>query len=241
MTLSITVFVLGTTGEVAADSSRVVAIHPISNLLQGNVYLIETGKDLFMVDAGYPGYERMILKTLARFPDKKLKLIFLTHAHFDHFGSARAMRQKTGAPIGIHRLDAPALLSGATIIDSAKGWGRIGLLFKPAAERILSVKPCPVDILFEDNDSLDHLGLRATVLHTPGHSDGHCCLIVQDSIAFTGDLLVTLFGVQKQNLYARSWKTIDSSLAVLKALNPVRCYSGHHRRIVTREELAKIK
>jgi glyoxylase-like metal-dependent hydrolase (beta-lactamase superfamily II) len=224
-----------------ADSPRVIAIHPIRNLMQGNVYLLETEKELFLIDAGYPGYERMVLKELKKFPDKKLTLIFITHAHFDHFGSARALQKKTGAMIGIHRLDAPALMRGATIIDSAKGWGRIGLPFKPLAEKLLSVKPCLADILLENNDRLDHLGLPATVVHTPGHSDGHCCLIVSDSIAFTGDLLLTLFGPEKQNLYARSWKTIDSSLAVLKALNPATCYTGHHRMVITREELVKIK
>ncbi|MBN2037628.1 MAG: hypothetical protein JW768_12880, partial [Chitinispirillaceae bacterium] len=59
---------------------------------------------------------------------------------------------------------------------------------------LLAIKPTIADILFENGDSLDHLGLRATVVHTPGHSDGHCCLMVQDSLAFTGDLLLTLFG-----------------------------------------------
>jgi len=219
----------------------VVAIHPIPNLLQGNVYLIETGRDLFLVDAGYPGHERLILKALKTIPNKKLKLIFITHAHFDHYGSARALREATGALIGIHRLDAPAMMRGATVIDSGRGWGRIGLPLKPLAEKLLSVKPTLADVLFENGDRLDHFGLPATVLHTPGHSDGHSCLIVQDSIAFTGDLLLTVFGPAKQNLYARSWKAIDSSLAVLKAANPVRCYTGHHRMAITREELAQIK
>jgi hydroxyacylglutathione hydrolase len=225
----------------AQAASPLVAIHPIRNFSQVNVYLLETKKELFLVDAGYPGYERLILKQLKRYPGKKLKLIFLTHAHFDHYGSARAVREKTGALIGIHRLDAPALMRGSTLIDSAKGWGKIGLPLLPLAEKMLCVKPAIADILFENNDSLDHLGLRATVLHTPGHSDGHCCLVVQDSLAFTADLVLTLFGPEKQNLYANSWGTIDSSIAVLQRLNPVRCYTGHHRMIVTREELAGIK
>jgi hydroxyacylglutathione hydrolase len=226
----------------APDSTPpVLAIHPIRNLFQLNVYLIETEKDLFLIDAGYPAYEGLIMKKLKEFPQKRLKLIFLTHAHFDHYGSARAIREKTGALIGIHHLDAPALMRGATLIDSSKGWGRLGLPLLPLAEKMLSIKPTIADVLLDDGDRLDHFGLRARVLHTPGHSSGHCCLIVQDSLAFTGDLLLTLFGPEKQNLYARSWSSIDSSLAVVKTLNPVRCYTGHHRMIITRGELARIK
>jgi hydroxyacylglutathione hydrolase len=227
--------------DITDSTPSILAIHPIRNLFQVNVYLIETEKDLFLIDAGYPGYEGLIMKKLKAFPTKRLKLIFLTHAHFDHYGSARAVREKTGALIGIHRLDAPALFRGATLIDSSRGWGRLGLPLLPLAEKMLSVKPTLVDVLFDDDDRLDHFGLRARVLHTPGHSDGHCCLIVQDSLAFTGDLLLTLFGPEKQNLYARSWSTIDSSLAIVKAFNPIRCYTGHHRMIITREELARIQ
>ena len=76
------------------------------------VYLIETGSSLFLVDAGSPGEEKKILRHIKKYGEKKLRLIFITHGHFDHYGSAAALQRLTGALIAIHKDDAMAMAEG---------------------------------------------------------------------------------------------------------------------------------
>ncbi|MBD3344624.1 MAG: MBL fold metallo-hydrolase [Chitinivibrionales bacterium] len=143
-------------------------IHPI-HILGSNAYIIETENELYLIDAGYPGFEKRILKKVHSL-EKKLRLIILTHAHFDHYKSAAAMRKATGALIGIHSLDADYLCQGTTPLDSVSILGLFGKLILPLAEKITKPPPTPPDILFEDNDSLDKYGLDAKIIHTPGHT-----------------------------------------------------------------------
>jgi glyoxylase-like metal-dependent hydrolase (beta-lactamase superfamily II) len=41
-----------------------------------------------------------------------LKAIWITHAHYDHYGSAATLRRATGARIGVHPADANYLVRG---------------------------------------------------------------------------------------------------------------------------------
>jgi len=64
-----------------------------------------------------------------------------------------------------------------------------GLL--PLAELCLRPEPVKPDLLLEDGDDLGDYGLQARVIHTPGHTLGSSCLIVEERIGFVGDLLST--------------------------------------------------
>ena len=74
-----------------------------------NVYLIEDGRELALIDTGFPGQSGAILSAvegLGRRPTD-LRHIVLTHAHPDHVGSAAALVTATGARTYMHRLDVP--------------------------------------------------------------------------------------------------------------------------------------
>ena len=66
-------------------------------------YLIR-GKDIVMIDGGMPGKLRVFKRKLERLDinPTDIKLIVLTHSHFDHSGSAREIREFTGAEIAVH-------------------------------------------------------------------------------------------------------------------------------------------
>ncbi len=59
-----------------------------------------------LVDAGLPGYAGPILAKLEELGHPDLRLIYITHAHVDHYGSAAAVQRATGAPIAVHADDA---------------------------------------------------------------------------------------------------------------------------------------
>ena len=199
-------------------------------LLMSCAYLVQQNDRLILVDAGIPGEEKRILRSMASAGYGELNLIFITHAHIDHYGSADALRDLTGAPVAVHRADSQALARGETRLGTAKGIGKLVMRLFPAIQRIWPTPPIPADIILEDGDSLSTIGIDATVLHTPGHTFGSSSLLVSDA-AFVGDLLTTTRGHPRlQRFYAESWPLLKTSLDGLIAAGPNIVYPGHGRK-----------
>lgn len=90
-----------------------------------------------------------------------VKHIVITHAHIDHVGGAMKLRALTGAPILLNENDF-ALLK---MLDVQAAW--LGMAAPEAVE---------IDQSLAQGDSLQTGSLVATVLHTPGHTEGSICL-----------------------------------------------------------------
>ena len=196
----------------------------------GRAYLIESDAGLVLVDAGSPHCERIILRRMRALGRDDLRLIFVTHAHLDHYGSAAALRRITGAPIAIHSADADAIACGETILGETRGRGRLLAPLFPWLERYLQPEPTPPDLLVNDGDTLASFGLSATVFHTPGHTPGSCSLLVDGCLAFVGDLLSGGGRPHPQRYFADDWGAIRDSLSRLQSLQPAWIYPGHGRR-----------
>ena len=205
-------------------------------------YLIESDAGLVLVDAGLPRCERSVLRRMRALGRDDLQLIFITHAHLDHYGSAAALRRLTGAPIVIHRADGDAMARGETPIRSARGRGWLLLALLPLIESVLRPEPTLPDLLLDDGDDLRAYGfdLDAVVLHTPGHTPGSSCLIVEGRFAFVGDLISTTCRSTAQRFFADDWSLIPDSLARLQALKPEWVYAGHGRRPLSGEALQRL-
>ena len=68
----------------------------VLGMLENNVYLISDGESTLVVDPSCKA--DAILEAL---DGRKVDAIVLTHRHFDHVGAARALREKTGAPVTV--------------------------------------------------------------------------------------------------------------------------------------------
>ena len=91
-------------------------------------------KGAIMIDGGSPNAGRKFLKKMKSYSldTEEIQLIVLTHVDFDHVGSAKEIKEITGAKIAIHENDRMNLEQG--IFNWPKGvtpWGRIshGLFF----------------------------------------------------------------------------------------------------------------
>ena len=110
----------------------------------------------------------------------------------------------------------------------------------PLAERVLKPPAVCPDIVLTDGDSLDRYGIRADVVHTPGHTHGSISIIVQDSIVFAGDLFIAAPFFDKQRFFMQSWSAIDASIEKLLRYRFEKVYIGHTGRIADRMMVKKL-
>ena len=146
-------------------------------------YLI-VGETLTLVDSGLPwdgGGVLAYIESLGRRP-RELRRILMTHGHPDHAGSAARLSRATGAEIIAHRADTVAMGDGRRALAYK---GSLGMIRAP----IPFQRPAVARRLVEDGDLLPiHGGIR--VVHTPGHTPGSLCFLLERSGAmFTGDTI----------------------------------------------------
>jgi glyoxylase-like metal-dependent hydrolase (beta-lactamase superfamily II) len=214
-------------------------IHPISCGL-GIGFLIETTGGLFLIDSGSPGHEQKVLSKIRELGRSDLKLIWITHAHYDHYGSAAALRRITGAIIGVHPADAANLTAGLSPLGTSR---RHGFLLQFALGVLKQFQPIPQtqpDITIDDGSSLENYGLNATIMHTPGHTPGHTCIQLAGGIIFAGDLIGKFVNARRQQFLATNWSQLSNSLEKLKAAKPEWIYTGHSKIPISGESLLRI-
>ena len=128
----------------------------------------EGREDCIVVDPG--GEPDRIRKAL---DGRRIAAILLTHGHFDHIGAVKSLMDEN-VRLMIHEKDAP-LLTDPSLNAS------LALLRRPYTA------PAATDLL-RDGDELTLAGLKVQVMHTPGHTPGGACFLIEDHL-FTGDTL----------------------------------------------------
>ena len=128
--------------------------------LQCNCSVIgdESTREAMVID---PGDDINDVLALAQKHGLTVKQIVITHAHIDHVGGAMKLRQITGAPILLNQNDY-ALLK---MLDLQAAW--VGMASPGKVE---------IDQALGDGEKVRAGSLEATVLHTPGHTEGSVCL-----------------------------------------------------------------
>jgi hydroxyacylglutathione hydrolase len=208
---------------------------------QSVAHLIDLPSGLILVDAGSPGKERRILQEVERMGGGNLRLIFITHAHFDHYGSAAAVRHLTGAPVAIHEKDVDFMARGETPLGSVRGRGKVAQIFLPLAELLYRPEPTKADIVFTGGDRFDEFDVEVAAVHLPGHTPGSSGLFVDNKIAFVGDLISTTGRPHAQPYYATDWSEIAQSLERLRTFAPEWVYPGHGLQPLPGSELDQLR
>jgi len=136
--------------------------------LGANNYLLTDENEAVLIDCSEVKQE-----ILDELKDKTLKYILLTHGHFDHVLGVNGMKECTGAKVLVHKNDISRMEESANIMRT---FGVIG------------VETPKADDYINDNDILKFGNTEIKVIHTPGHTEGCVCYLI-DGQLFSGDTL----------------------------------------------------
>ena len=158
-----------------------------------------------------PGSAEKILSQAEK--DKlKIEKILLTHSHWDHFADAHILKEKTGAFLYVHSLDAKNLeIPGSDGVP----------LFTP-------IHPVVPNFFLKEGEIIRVGPLCLEVIHTPGHSPGGVSFYLKnENILFAGDTLF-LGGIGRLDLPTGNVDDMKKSLMKLARLpQKTRVISGH--------------
>jgi len=185
-------------------------LHAVIGPLNTNLYVLADAstREAIAIDTATP-----CLEWIAGALDDRgwtLKLIISTHGHWDHMGDNAAVAEHTGAPIAVHPLDRHRLVDPQP-------------LFAP-----FPIVPCVPAVDLAEGGEIRFGGIRLSVLHTPGHTEGSVCLLAADEgLLFSGD---TLFpgGWGRVDLPGGSPEAMVASIGRLAGLDDgLRVLPGH--------------
>ena len=138
-------------------------IHTLTlGMYQTNTYIIheENSKTCCVID---PGYQAGTIADKLESLGLTLDAILLTHGHFDHVGAVKDLAADTDCRVFLCADDA---------------------LLPP----MFTAGPLFYTDTYREGSILNIAGLYIHVLHTPGHTPGSVCLMVDD-VFFSGDTL----------------------------------------------------
>jgi glyoxylase-like metal-dependent hydrolase (beta-lactamase superfamily II) len=196
-----------------------------------NAFLL-MGDRAVLVDAGRPSDADAILRAVRRagVEPGRLSLLLHTHAHWDHCGATRRLKEETGAPAAVHRADADMMRRGDN--GSLRPTGFVAAVLHPILNRPFpAVEP---DILLDDETDLQPYGVEARAVSTPGHTAGSISVITTAGDAIIGDLLMGGFlggkvlpRLAQLHYYAEDLPTLWASVQRLLGWTTGRVFTSH--------------
>ena len=153
------------------------------------IYLLDGGGEPALIDAGVGLEIERIFANIEEdgFDPTKINKVILTHTHADHAGGCKGMREKLRCKIFVPGDEVNLLERGTDeelglIIAKESGIYSPDYLFPH----------CSTDVVVSNGDTIWVGELQLRAIHTPGHSPGSTCYLLEHRgkhILFTGDVV----------------------------------------------------
>ena len=184
----------------------------VAGPIDANNYLLwdEYSKEALLIDCSE--YKEEILSDI-KSENLDLKYIMLTHGHFDHVMGVNEMAAATGAKVILHTND-------RVLIENINEYGNIFL-------GLPDMEIPKIDEYINDGDVFEVGSNNIKVLHTPGHTEGSVCYLINDKL-FCGDTLFKRsFG--RTDLFGGDFSKIVNSIknVIFNLSDDIEVYPGH--------------
>jgi glyoxylase-like metal-dependent hydrolase (beta-lactamase superfamily II) len=191
----------------------------------GNSMLVRGAEETIVVDPSIS-----LIPRRAELP--RVDRVVNSHCHEDHVAGNHLFPESSW---WLHELDLPGILS-LEGIEAIYGYAApIMEAFRPVILRDFHFTPRPDAVPYRDGDVFElGGGVRVRVVHTPGHTRGHCCLHVEpDDVLYLGDIDLSSFGPY----YGDAWSDLEDferSLALVRRVEARWYATFHHIGVVDR-------
>ena len=131
------------------------------------VILISTDDGLVLIDSGMPGQTYLIFEDIRKlgFSPEDIKLVLISHGHFDHCGALKAIVEYSGAKVCAPAADLDAIEGRST---------------EDIHQRYLTYLPVEADFIYDYSKPIIHGGIEIQPMHTPGHTPGCTTFFIKD-------------------------------------------------------------
>lgn len=170
-------------------------------------------------------------KIFARVKDRNVRLIVLTHGHFDHVSSAAYLAKRLKVPVAMSEGDLHLLGNGR--LSRLYGHTLLGGLFALCSQPVLkratysAFKP---ELLLRDGDRLDEYGVKARVVALPGHTKGSIDVLTDDGDFIVGDAMFNMLRKTGSRLYENR-REMTQSVSRIRKSGAKTLYVGHGKPI----------
>lgn len=142
--------------------------------VMGNVYyvgannissiLVTTPQGHILIDTGTEKMGAVVFPNIVKlgFKPSDIKIMLMSHAHFDHMETMETMRRLTGATVAVLEAEVPAVVSGHDL-SSNETWGH---------------EPIQVGRVLKSGDDITLGGTTVKVIWTPGHTPGTATYVI---------------------------------------------------------------
>lgn len=180
--------------------------------LATNCYLIQDNdtKKMVIIDPG--GISASLDEKIRDLGSENFAYIILTHGHFDHVRKVKRYKDLTNAKVVMNKKEVDFVLDKSLNLSCDFGTRAFGQF--------------SVDLSLDDGDIINLGKTQIKMIHTPGHTKGGACYIV-DNHLFTGDTLMKNT-MGRTDLKSGNIKEMSDSLKRLAALKEnYIVYPGH--------------
>lgn len=201
-----------------------------------NCYVLRGEGGSVLVDACYYKEGEKLLKEVR---DENIRLILLTHCHFDHVGGANYLSKRLGVPIAMSPLDERLIGHGEdSILKAHTPLGRFLANNSQPVLRAARYSLFTPEVALYDGMDLSPYGVAARAVSLPGHTPGTTGVLTDDGREMiVGDAMFNMLHPTGARLY-EDYDEMCRSVERIREIDPDTIYVGHGRPI-TRKKFPK--